>query len=207
MSVIKKNSSIGYPFKTIKRVIDELKKFPGVGPRLAERIVDYAVDQGSNYIEIFANAFKELSTHIKQCKKCFGYAESNLCTICSSNSRSNNILCIVEYPRNILKIENLNEYKGLYFVLGSVDIENIDNNHRIKVLQERLNEENIKEVIFALGSDYNSAFITKYIVEKIILPKKVMVSQLSIGVPYGYPIEYVDTNTLLWAFKLRKYIN
>lgn len=203
---MKKARDFNYPYKSLKRAIDELKKLPGVGPRLAERMVDYMIEEGPSYLETFYNVFKELADNIKQCKECFGYAESELCSICCSSNRNRELLCIVEYPRNILKIENINEYKGLYFVVGNIDSQNINNNDRIRILQERLSRDNIKEVILALGTDYNSAFTATYITEKMLIPKKITVSQLSIGVPFGYPIEFVDTNTLSWAFKLRKYL-
>lgn len=206
MAVSGKNGFVNYPSKSIKKTIDELKKLPGVGPRLAERIVDYIVEQGTDYIKTFANIFEELSDNIKQCTFCFGYAEDILCSVCNNQKRSRNMLCIVEHPRDVMKIESLNEYNGLYFVLGTVDIQNIDNCMRIKILRERLDKDCIKEVILAMGTDFDSAFIVTYMIEKILSRRGVAVSQLSIGVPFGYPIEFVDTNTLSWAFKSRKYI-
>ncbi len=205
--ISKKISKINYPVKSIKVAIDELKKLPGVGQRLAERIVDYIMDQGSEYVEKFANIFHELSKNVKLCKMCFGYSEQPICFICSDNRKLTNILCIVQYPRDILKIESLNEYNGLYFVLGNIDIENIEKNKRIEILKERLKNNNIKEIILASCSDYDGSYITTFLVEKLLLPSKVKISQLAIGIPFGYPIEFIDTNTLSFAFKLRKYIN
>ncbi len=205
--ITKRISKINYPVKSIKVAIDELKKLPGVGPRLAERMVDYIVGQGNEYIEKFANIFNELSKSITLCEMCFGYSESQLCLICSNSRKSHNILCIVNYPRDIAKIESLNEYNGVYYVLGNIDIQNIENNIRIGILKERLIKNNVKEVILALGADYESSFITTYLVEKLLLPSKIRVSQLAIGVPFGYPIEFIDTNTLSFAFKSRRYIN
>ncbi|MFN7181132.1 MAG: toprim domain-containing protein [Planctomycetota bacterium] len=203
----KKVERVSYPVKSIKAVIEELKELPGVGPRLAERIVDYIIEQGIPYIEKFANLFYELSRKMKLCSMCFGYSEQQLCSICTDSKKVKNILCIVQYPRDILKIESLNEYNGLYYVLGNVEPERIENAERIKILHERIRRNNIREVILALGTDFESSFIATYIVEKLLLPNKVKVSQLAIGVPYGYPLEFVDTNTLTFAFRAKKYIN
>jgi recombination protein RecR len=203
---LKKNGYSEYHLKSVKKVLDELRRFPGVGPRLAERIVDFIIEEGNNYIEKLSDTLKELSRNVKCCNRCFGYAEDNLCAICSNPKREQNMLCVVQYPRDVLKLESLKEYNGLYFVLGNLDINNLEKSERLKFFKERVGSGKIKEVILALGTDFDSTFVLTYLTEKILMHSNILVSHLSVGVPFGYPIEFVDTNTLSFAFKQRKYI-
>jgi recombinational DNA repair protein RecR len=105
-----------------------------------------------------------------------------------------------------LKIESLGEFSGRYFVLGNINIREIEENLRIKILKERIKNSGVKEIVFAVGADYNGTYILNYLVEKVLSQYNISVYEVSIGVPLGYPLEFVDTNTLRWAFKYKRLV-
>lgn len=192
-----------YP-EIIEKIIEGLKKFPGIGPKSAERIVYYLIEENEKEIVDFAENLILLKKHVKLCKKCFNLSEEELCKICKDEKREN-IICIVEEVKDLISIEKTG-FKGKYHVLwGRIPIvepskiEDLKINHLI----ERIKNENPSEVIIATNPTIEGENTAIYISE-ILKKMGVKHSRLAIGIPVGSEIEYIDPQTLKKSIEGRK---
>lgn len=197
-----------YP-QSIENLISMLTRLPAVGPKTAERYVFYLLQQNSEDLQKFAQAIAELKEKTILCKNCHAVSDTSPCEICSNQKRNKNTLCIVTNTRDLIAMENTKEYNGLYHVLGG----NIDpikgigpEKLNIHSLFQKINKNNIEEIIIALNPNMEGETTTMYLnkeFKNIPKIKKIKISRLAKGLPSGFNIEYADEMTLSNALKYR----
>jgi len=194
--------------KIFKRLINNLRKFPGVGPKQAERFAFYLLKAGSSDIDELINSIREVRNKIQFCKKCFNYALSDFCEICMDTNRNNGLICVVEDISSLEAIEKTGFYKGVYHVLGGhiSPAEGINYSHiKIKELMERVKNNKVEEVIIATNPNAEGETTAMYI-NNMIKPYVSKISRIAFGVPLGGDINYMDEVTLTHAIEGRRKI-
>lgn len=190
------NSS--YPSVLLENAVNEFSKLPGIGRKTALRLVLHLLRQEDSFVEDFADALITLKREVNYCKSCFNISDTEICSICSDNSRDESVICVVENIREVMAIENTVQFKGLYHVLGGI-ISPIDgmgpSDIRIAELEERIKSGSIKEVILALSATMEGDTTNFYIYRKL-QPYDIKVSIIARGVSVGDEIEYADEITL-----------
>lgn len=190
-----------YP-PSIQKLIDIFSRFPTVGPRTASRFVFYLMRLTDQEIKEILNAVSNLRKNIKICSFCFNpfelsQTESNLCPICSDNSRDKNLLCIVEKETDLITLEKTKKYNGLYFILGEADTKRTDQ------LIERIKNNNFKEIIIAINPTTQGESEALRL-ERLLKPLGIKITRLGKGLPVGGELEYTDEETLSSALEGRK---
>ncbi|MCS7192233.1 MAG: recombination mediator RecR [Armatimonadetes bacterium] len=196
---------LDYP-TSLKGLLQELERLPGIGPKSALRIALFLINQPKDVIDRLIQALQRVKDQLKLCIRCFNYAENKLCSICQDEQRDISLLCVVEDPMDIAVIENAGTYRGLYHVLHGVisPIEGIGpEDLRIKELIERLQVEPIKEVILAL-SPTSEGEATNIYIARLVKPLGIKVTQLAMGIPVGGSIDYTDQLTIMRALEGRR---
>lgn len=180
----------------IERLIVELAKLPGIGPRTAQRLAFHMLRQPAAQILPLAEAITEVKEKIGFCQRCFNLAEGELCEICADPRRDETLLCVVEQPFDIVTIERTREYRGLYHVLGGalspIDGIEPDDLHITELVARARN--NVAEVILATNPTMTGEATALYLVD--LLPDSVRVTRLASGLPVGGDLEYADELTL-----------
>jgi len=197
-----------------QKLVKLFSKFPTVGQRTATRFVYYILKLDKNEVEELINEILELRKNIRQCPLCFNLFEikdenDKICPICSEKKRDKSLICLVEKETDLLAIEAIKKYNGLYLVLGGTvgklddkkDRETIEK--RIQALVERIQNGEIKEVILALNQTLQGKKTADF-VKKLLKDTNVKISQLGRGLPTGGELEYADEETLLAALESRK---
>jgi recombination protein RecR len=178
---------------------------PGVGPRSAERIALWIMRVGTDQPEQIARAISESRQSVRPCALCGFFAIAEICDICANSSRSSDLLCVVEQPTDILPLEKTGAFRGRYHSLGG-KISPLDHvgpeDLRIKELVERVEREQISEVIFALPADAEGEATTNYIVD-LLKSKPVALTRIARGIPAGGGLESADELTLAAALSGR----
>ena len=197
-----------YP-TTVKNLIECLKKLSGIGEKTAERLALSILNLDDDIIKVFEQSLKDAKTKIRRCKICNNLAEDELCNICSDKTRDKKTICVVENIKNIIAIEKTNCYHGVYHVLDGLisplDGKNPDDIN-IKSLFDRVDNDEVLEIIFALTPSVESETTSLYISKKLE-NKNIKISKIAHGVPLGADMEYIDGLTLEMALENRKYIN
>ncbi|MFH1461008.1 MAG: recombination mediator RecR [Patescibacteria group bacterium] len=189
----------------IQDLINQISQLPDIGPRAATRLVFYLINQEQKDLDNLSQSIKELKSKIKLCQNCFNLATDKLCAICSDQKRDKSIICLVETILNIPPIEKTKQFNGLYHVLGGLISPGNNlgpDNLKIKQLVERVKNDSIKELIFALSPTTEGDTTTLYL-EKLLGPFKIKTSRLGRGLSTGSDLEYIDENTLTNAFRGR----
>lgn len=190
---------------SLNRLVNELTKLPGVGPKTAERFAFYILRSSEEEVSNLAQAIKEAKEKLTYCKICGNLSEEQICQICQDTSRDKNLVCVVEEPDDVISIEKTGVYKGLYHVLlGSISpLDGIGpDDLRIKELVLRVKNNKIKEVIIATSSD-TEGDVTALYLTKLLKPYKVKLSRLASGMPVGAELDYADEVTLGKAIEHR----
>ena len=199
---------MNYP-ETLKKLIECYKKLPGIGEKSAERMALATIDLDQDILNTFSETIKTIKEKIKFCEICNNYSESDRCEICNSSSRDKHTICVVEEPKNIIMFEKIGTYNGLYHVLNGL-ISPLDgiNPEQINIdsLLKRIENDDIKEVIFALKPSIEGETTTLYI-KKMLTKSDVVVSKIAHGVPMGADIDYIDSLTLELALEDRKRVD
>jgi len=194
----------------VERLVNELSKLPGIGRKSAVRLAFFLLNQDEEFLRDLSNAVIEVPMNIKECPVCNNFTDkkSEMCEICSNPKRDNEKLLIVSAVQDLLAIEEIGHYNGLYHVLHGlisplkgVGIDDI----RIDSLVKRLSEENeIKEVIFALTPNTEGETTAIYLKDVINeISPDIKITEIARGVPIGSEIEYVDKMTLIKALENR----
>lgn len=184
--------------RLLEKSVEEFAKLPGIGKRTALRHVLFLLKQDTEAVEKFGQTIIELKQNIKFCKICYNISDNDICHICSSHSRDKSTVCIVEDISDLLAIENTHQYNGIYHVLGGI-ISPMDgigpDDLNIHALVKRTEEDNIKEIIFALNATMEGDTTNFYIYKKL---KHLSIAFTSIarGVAVGNELEYTDEVTL-----------
>ena len=187
-----------YPSRLLEKAVSEFSKFPGIGRKTALRLVLHALRQPQEDVEGFTNALSELRRDVKYCSVCHNISDTDVCPICSDGRRDASTICVVENIRDVMAVENTQQYRGLYHVLGGI-ISPMDgvgpNDIAVDSLVARVAEGGIKEVILALSSTMEGDTTNFYISRKLA-GYDVALSVIARGISVGDELEYTDEVTL-----------
>jgi recombination protein RecR len=189
----------------INKLIEQLSHLPGIGAKSAQRLAFHIMNMPKEQVNQLTSAITGARENICYCKKCYTLTDQEICPICSNPKRDASTIMVVENTRDLAAYEKTGKYEGLYHVLhgaispmlgiGPDDI-------RLKELMQRLQQEDVKEVIIATNSSLEGETTAMYI-SKLIKPSGIRVSRIASGVPVGGDLEYIDEVTLLRALEGR----
>ncbi|MBA7650041.1 Recombination protein RecR [subsurface metagenome] len=191
---------------SVSKLIQELNKLPGIGPKSAQRLAYYLLRASGEQATQLAEAISSVKQKTKLCSICFNVTESDLCSICRSDQRDHSKICIVEQPQDVLALEHTKIYNGLYHVLhGAISpTEGVGaDDVRIKELLHRLEGGSVDEVILATNTNLEGEQTAMYL-SKLISPLGIRVTRLARGLPFGTELEYADDVTLTRALEGRQ---
>lgn len=195
---------MGYYSSQISRLIEELSKLPGIGPKSAQRLAFHIINMPKEQVGGLASAIVEARENIQYCSQCYNLTDSDVCPICRDERRNKRIIMVVETPRDLAAYEKTGKYEGVYHVLHGAISPMLGigpNEIRLKELMFRL-QGDIDEVIIATNSTLEGETTAMYI-SKLIKPTGIKVSRIASGVPVGGDLEYIDEVTLLRALEGR----
>ena len=194
--------------KSVEKLTDSFAKLPGVGHKSAEKMAYSVLEMSDEDIELFSNALKDAKKKVRKCPICGILTEGEVCEICSDSSRHKDKIIVVSYPKDVFGFEKLATYDGVYHVLGGtlsavngVGVDDLS----IAALLDRIEKDNVKEVILATNPTIDGETTALYIA-KLLEGKDVEVSRLAYGLPMGGHLEYADSLTLSKALEGRKKI-
>lgn len=197
-----------YP-QTLQNLIECFKKLPGVGEKTAERYALSCLEINDDILNLFSDSFSYLKERVGRCKTCNNLAEGDLCEICKLSDREKETICVVESPKNVVIFEKLGIYNGLYHVLDGL-ISPLDGINpediKLNLLLDRIDKENIKEIIIAVKPGIEGETTSRYI-SKVLEGKNVKITKIAHGVPLGIDMEYIDALTLELALEDRTNIS
>lgn len=191
----------------LSKLVEEFSKLPGIGRKTAQRLAFHILDMSDAEVLEFAKSIVNAKRLTKYCEVCGNFSEGNKCLVCNNSKRDKNIICVVEDARDVLAMEKIREYNGVYHVLHGVisPLEGIGPDEiNIKTLISRLSGD-IKEVILATNPTIEGEATAVYI-SKLIKPLNIKVTRIARGIPIGGDIEYADEVTILKAIEGRREI-
>lgn len=195
-----------YAAPAIQKLLDELERLPGVGPKSAQRIAYWILNADRATALRLAEAVTEVKDAVHFCPRCFNYAEGDLCDICASAKRDQGAICVVSEPRDIPPIERTAVFSGVYHVLGGAlsPMEGIgpDDLH-IADLMKRLASEEVREVVIATNPNVEGETTAAYLA-RLIKPLGIEVTRPASGLPVGGDLEFADEVTLGRALEARR---
>ncbi len=194
-----------YYSRSVQRLIEELSRLPGIGPKTAQRLAFYLMAAPEETATNLSRALLEARQNLVYCAVCANIGDQSPCGICQDTSRNHSLVCVVEQPRDIMAIEKAHGYKGLYHVLNGhlspmqgVGPEDLN----IASLVSRVKSREIQEVIVATNATVEGEATALYLA-KILRPLQVRVTRLAFGIPVGSDLEYADGRTLARAIEGR----
>ncbi|MBT8131109.1 MAG: recombination mediator RecR [Gammaproteobacteria bacterium] len=190
----------------LQQLIDALRCLPGVGPKTAQRMAFHLLERGRDGAAHIAQSISAALEHIGHCQKCRMLTEDEICNICASSSRDDTVMCVVETPADVIAVEQSAAYKGLYFVLmGHLSpLDGIGPDELgMDLMQQRMSEGSIREVILATNPTVEGEATAHYIAE-LATRAGLKSTRIAHGVPIGGELEFVDGGTLTHAFAGRK---
>lgn len=192
--------------KPLAHLIESFQKFPGIGPKSAQRMAFHLLKLSLTEVEKIAQSFVEAKKTIHYCENCFNMSESNPCEICQATNRDKTTICVIGETKDLIAIERTHEYKGQYHVLqglispmdgiGAEDI-------RIKELLHRVTQNDVQEIILALSPSVEGEATSMYLY-KLLKPFEIKITRIAFGLPMGSDIEYADEITLVRAIEGRR---
>lgn len=188
----------------IGRLMNEFSKLPGVGGKTAQRYAYRIIDMSESEARAFADAILAAKRKVRFCKVCGNFTEEEVCSLCRTRDKS--VICVVKEPKDVIALEKIREYKGVYHVLhGVLDPMNGKSPDDIRVgeLLARIREGGVKEVIMATDTDVTGEATAMYIAN-LLKPLGITVTRIARGVPIGSELEYADEVTLTRALLERK---
>ncbi|GAA1859100.1 recombination mediator RecR [Myceligenerans crystallogenes] len=192
----------------VQDLIDELGRLPGVGPKSAQRIAFHLLASENHEVKRLVDALVEVKRRVQFCELCGNVAEAERCRICSDPRRSDEVICVVEEPKDVVAVERTREFRGRYHVLGGAinPIENVGpDDLRIKELMSRLADGVVQEVIIATDPNVEGEATATYL-SRLLGSMEITVSRLASGLPVGGDLEYADEVTLGRAFEGRRIV-
>ncbi len=194
-----------YP-EPVSRLIQELKRLPGIGPKSAQRVAFYILRGTRDDADALSAAIIEVKNKITTCSICNNVTDIDPCSYCTSPERSSSVVCVVEEPPNVVAIEKSHEYKGRYHVLmGALSPLQGIGPEQLKVsgLLERIQGGDVTEVILATNPNFEGEATATYI-SKLIKPLGIKVTRIAMGVPVGSELDYADEVTMGKALEGRR---
>ena len=194
-----------YP-ECLKNLIECLKDLPGVGDKSAERMAFAIMNFDKERITFFSDSLIAVRDNIRRCSVCNNITDKEVCSICSNDARKKDVIFVVEKPKDVILFEKINYFNGVYHVLDGLisPLEGINpEDINIKRLIERIDEDNVKEVILALKPSIEGETTMQYI-RKLLENKDVKVTKIATGIPIGTDMEYIDSMTLELSLEERK---
>ena len=192
--------------KPLARLVGELEKLPGIGPKSAQRLAFYLLRIPADEARQLSEAITEVKERIGTCQVCFNFTDQPVCDVCRNERRDPGLLCVVAEPRDLLAMERTNEFPGRYHVLGGVisPLEGIGPEMlRVRELIERISSGAIREVILATNPTVEGDTTAMYLA-RMIKPFGVKVSKIAFGLPVGGDLDYADQATLIQALEGRR---
>ncbi len=193
-----------YTSKSLENLINAFSQLPGIGKKSAQRVALYLLEEGKHEAENLANTILELHLKVGHCSVCFNLTEDDPCLYCRDPQRHENVICIVEEPKDLMAIENTGGYRGKYHVLGGVlsPLYGIGAEQlHIKELLARIDNK-ITEVIIATNPTVEGEMTAAQII-KLLKEKSVKISRIARGIPYGGSLEFNDAVTVAKALEGR----
>ncbi|MGB9680098.1 MAG: recombination mediator RecR [Thermoanaerobacteraceae bacterium] len=197
---------MNYYSKSIQKLIDELSKLPGIGPKTAQRLAFFIINMPLEEVKNLSTSMMDAKENIRYCKKCYNITDSEMCNICMDEKRDKSTICVVATPMDVVAMEKTREYNGLYHVLHGVvsPMEGIGpDDIKIKELLNRVKNEHIKEVIIATNPNIEGEATALYIF-KLLKTLNIKVTRIAHGIPVGGDLEYTDAVTLSRALDGRR---
>ncbi len=191
---------------SIQKLLDELERLPGIGPKSAQRIAYWILNADKTTALRLSQAIAEVKEQVRFCSRCYNYAQDDLCDICKSPRRDTRIICVVSEPRDIPPIERTAVFQGLYHVLGGAlsPLEGIGpDDLRIRELMGRLASEDVREVVIATNPNVEGETTAAYLA-RLIKPLGIPVTRPASGLPVGGDLEFADEVTLGRALEGRR---
>ncbi len=195
-----------YYAKPLNRLIGELSRLPGIGGKTAQRLAFHILAMEDKEAFALADAIRDAKTSMKYCSVCGNLTDEDPCSICRDESRDQSMICVVESPKDVIAMEKIREYRGLYHVLhgaispmDGIGPEDIN----LKSLITRLQDERVQELIIATNPTIEGEATSMYIA-RLIKPSGIRVSRIAHGIPVGGDLEYADEVTLLKAMEGRR---
>ncbi len=191
---------------SMKALISEFSKMPGIGPKSAQRLAFYILTRPAEEAKRLSDAIVKLKNSVRFCKLCNNLSDRELCDICANDARDKATLCVVEKPSDVISIEKMGRFNGVYHVLlGALSpLDNVGpEDLKIDELVKRAKKEKIKEVIIATGSNTEGEATALYLI-KLLAPMALKLYRIAYGMPVGANLEYADQATLYKAFEGKK---
>jgi len=187
-----------YPTKLLEQAVHELTRLPGIGRKTAIRMALHLLKRPAVEVESLGTAIIRLRTEIHYCSRCMNISEEEVCAICSNHKRDQHQICVVEDIRDVMAIENTNQYNGLYHILGGIisPIEGVSpQDLNIEALLNRIRPEGIREIILALPTTIEGD-TTNFFLFRKLKPYEIMLTAIARGVSVGDDLEHADEVTL-----------
>ncbi|MFY9307938.1 MAG: recombination mediator RecR [Bacteroidia bacterium] len=189
---------MNFSSKLIEEAVNEFSKLPGVGKRTALRFVLHLMKQNKTDVEQFSGAFLKLRSELRHCEKCHNVSDKVLCEVCSNSNRDHSTICVVEDIRDFMAIENTQQYRGVYHVLGGI-ISPMDGvgpgDLNIETLVQKVASGEVKEIIMALSTTMEGD-TTNFYIYKRLKEYNLTISTIARGISIGDELEYADEITL-----------
>ena len=190
----------------LDRLAEQFRRLPGIGVKTARKMAYYMVQQPQERVDEFIQAVRDAKAHMTLCSVCFNLSDQDPCEICQPSRRDHSIICVVETPQDVQAIERSGDYRGVYHVLhgalsplDGIGVEDL----RIKELLQRLQKEDVREVIIATDPDVEGEATALYLAN-LLKTAGIKVTRIARGLPMGGDIEYADEATLAGAVANRQ---
>ncbi|TRZ81294.1 MAG: recombination protein RecR [Sediminibacterium sp.] len=186
------------PSTLLENAVAEFAKLPGIGKKTALRLVLHLLKQEQDVTNNFSEVLKKMRKEIQFCQKCYNISDGTICSICANSGRQKNTICVVENIRDVIAIENTQQFNGTYHVLGGI-ISPLDGigpeQLTIEPLIERVKKDKVSELVFALNPNIQGD-TTIYYIQKKLGPSTCMITTIARGIAFGGELEYADEMTL-----------
>jgi recombination protein RecR len=187
-----------FPSKLLEKAVNQFASLPGIGRKTALRLVLHLLNQSDDDVNMFSNSLTELKKKVKHCNVCHNISDTETCNICSDKSRKHSLVCVVENIKDVMSIENTQQYNGIYHVLGGL-ISPMDGigpgDLTINSLEQKVKEGKVDEIILALSATMEGD-TTNFYIYKRLKNYPVNISTIARGVSIGDELEYIDEITL-----------
>jgi recombination protein RecR len=192
--------------KPLAKLVGELEKLPGIGPKSAQRMAFYLLRVPKEEAKRLADCIMEVKDKITFCRECYNFTDQELCEVCRDTRRNRQEICVVAEPRDLIAMEKTNEYRGLYHVLQGVISPQegiMPDMLKIRELLPRLAENDVQEVILATNPTVEGE-ATAFYLAKLLKPLGLKVTRIAHGLPAGGDLDYADQATLISALNWRR---